>query len=52
MKPVLFFILIFLSTTLFAQTIVNRDAQIEQMVKEVSPDSLQSYINTLVAFGT
>jgi Peptidase family M28 len=52
MKPVLFFILIFLSTTLFAQTIVNRDAQIEQMVKEVSPDSLQSYINTLVAFDT
>ncbi len=52
MKPVLFFILLFSSSHLFAQTIVNRDPQIEQMVKEVSPDSLQSYINTLVAFGT
>src|SRR6185437_7722493 len=47
-----FFILIFLSTTLFAQTIINRDAEIAKMVSEVSPDSLQSYINTLVAFGT
>ncbi len=35
-----------------AQTIINRDTAIEQMVKEVSPDSLRSYINTLVAFGT
>ena len=52
MKPVLFFILLFSSSHLFAQTIINRDPQIEQMVKEVSPDSLQSYINTLVAFGT
>ena len=52
MKPILFFILLFLSTRLFAQTIINRDPEIEQMVKEVSPDSLQSYINTLVAFGT
>lgn len=36
----------------FAQTIVYRDPEIEQMVKEVSRDSLQSYINTLVSFGT
>ena len=35
-----------------AQTIVQKDAEIEQMVKEVSADSLQSYIHTLVAFGT
>ena len=35
-----------------AQTIINRDPEIEQMVKEVNPDSLQSYIKTLVAFGT
>lgn len=36
----------------FSQTIITRDAEIEQMVKEVSSDSLKSYINTLVAFGT
>jgi len=36
----------------FSQTIIQRDPEIEQMVKEVSSDSLQSYIKTLVAFGT
>ncbi len=36
----------------FAQTTIQRDPEIEQMVKEVSSDSLQSYIKTLVAFGT
>ncbi len=35
-----------------AQTTINRDASIEKMVKEVSADSLKSYINSLVAFGT
>jgi hypothetical protein len=48
-------VLIFIQTwtlAAFAQTIVQRDAEIEQMVKEVSADSLQSYIKTLVAFGT
>jgi hypothetical protein len=35
-----------------AQSIVQRDAEIEQMVKEVSADSLQSFIKTLVGFGT
>ncbi|HVG17120.1 MAG TPA: M20/M25/M40 family metallo-hydrolase [Chitinophagaceae bacterium] len=35
-----------------AQTIVHRDVAIEQMLKEVSTDSLQAYIKTLVAFGT
>ena len=44
--------LLFFADYLFAQTIIQRDAEIEQMVKEVSPDSLRSYINTLVAFGT
>jgi len=37
---------------LTAQTIVNRDPEIEQMIKEVSADSLKSYITTLVSFGT
>lgn len=36
----------------FAQTTVQRDPQIEQMVNAVSSDSLQSYIKTLVSFGT
>jgi len=40
------------NTTLFGQTIVQRDPEIEQMVKEVSPDSLKSYIQQLVNFGT
>lgn len=35
-----------------AQTILQRDAEIESMVKEVSPDSLQNTIKTLVSFGT
>jgi len=35
-----------------AQVIVQRDPQIEAMVKEVSPDSLRSYIRKLVSFGT
>lgn len=35
-----------------AQTTIIRDAEIEAMVKEVSPDSLRSYISKLVSFGT
>jgi hypothetical protein len=35
-----------------AQIIIQRDPQIEKMVKEVSIDSLQSYIKKLVSFGT
>ncbi len=34
------------------QTTINRDKEIEQMVKEVNADSLQSYIKTMVAFET
>jgi hypothetical protein len=36
----------------YAQQIIMRDQQIEKMIKEVSADSLRSYINTLVSFGT
>jgi Peptidase family M28 len=53
MKYILSLLLFIL--TLFpadAQTIIHRDPQIEQMVKEISKDSLQSYINKLVTFGT
>jgi Zn-dependent M28 family amino/carboxypeptidase len=35
-----------------AQTIINRDAQIEMMIKEISSDSLRSYINKMVSYGT
>lgn len=36
----------------FAQTTIVRDAEIAKMVKEVSPDSLRSYITALVSSGT
>lgn len=35
-----------------SQTIITRDPEIESMVKEVSPDSLRSYITKMVSFGT
>lgn len=35
-----------------AQDIVKRDVNIEQLVNEVSSDSLKSYIDKLVSFGT
>lgn len=35
-----------------SQQIIDRDPQIEDMVKEVSLDSLRSYIDKLVSFGT
>src|SRR5882757_2451822 len=37
---------------LFAQTTINRDEEIAGMIKEVSADSLRSYIKSLVVFGT
>ena len=52
MKSILFVALLFSSNILFAQTTINRDPEIENMVEEVSADSLQSYVNTLVSFGT
>ena len=44
--------ILFISAKPYAQIIVNRDLEIEKMVAEISSDSLKSYINTLVAFGT
>src|SRR4051812_14858132 len=35
-----------------AQIIIQRDPQIEAMVKEISSDSLKSYITHLVSLGT
>ncbi|MBC7889958.1 MAG: M20/M25/M40 family metallo-hydrolase [Ferruginibacter sp.] len=52
MKQIFFICLLFSLQHLFSQTIIRRDTLIESMINEVSPDSLQSYIKTLVGFGT
>lgn len=52
MIKIFFIPLLFTCCMAQSQTIVQRDADIEKMVKEVSPDSLQAYIKTMVAFGT
>lgn len=52
MKQVFLIAALFSANTVFSQTLIQRDPVIEQMVKEVSADSLKSYIKTLVAFGT
>lgn len=48
----LFFAGLFSLHSLFAQTTIRRDGQIEKMVAEVSKDSLESYIRKMVSFGT
>jgi len=53
MRKILFFAAsALLSSHLFAQVTINRDPEIDQMVKEISADSLQSYIYKMVSFGT
>ena len=52
MKRLIFITLLFCTNNIFSQTIIQRDPGVEKMVTEVSPDSLRSYIKTLVAFGT
>ncbi len=52
MKHLFLLAVLFCCYTASAQTIILRDAEIEKMVKEVSPDSLQSYIKAMVSFGT
>lgn len=52
MKLFYIFSLLLYNSSLFSQTVIQRDPEIEGMVKEISPDSLQAYIKTLVAFGT
>ncbi|HSZ87264.1 MAG TPA: M28 family metallopeptidase [Puia sp.] len=39
-------------TNVNAQVIIQRDPAIEKMVSEINADSLKSYINKLVSFGT
>ena len=48
--PVL--LLVLFSSTSYSQTIITRDPEIDKMVKEVSSDSLQSYILKMVSLGT
>lgn len=53
MKSILFFaISLFLVTSGATQTLINRDPEIDQMVKEVSADSLRAYVTKMVSFGT
>ena len=52
MKKNLLIFIVFITSNSFSQTTINRDPEIEKMVAEVSADSLQSYINTLVSFDT
>jgi hypothetical protein len=52
MRNIFFAVSLLITAIGSAQTIVQRDPEIEAMVKEVSPDSLRSYINHLVSFGT
>ena len=44
-------ILIFITTS-HGQTIIQKDVAIEEMVKQVSADSLKAYVTKLVSFGT
>lgn len=41
-----------ISLSLQAQVMVNRNQDIDKMVKAVNPDSLKSYISKMVSFGT
>ena len=52
MKQLMLTAMLFAFHFSYSQTIINRDAEIEKMTKEVSADSLRSYIRSLVAFGT
>src|SRR5580698_107921 len=51
-KTVLLFLLMGIVYLCPAQTTIVRDPEIENMVKEVNADSLQSYVRGMVAFGT
>ena len=52
MKKLISLIFLFAFSNTFSQTFIQRDPEIAQMVKEISVDSLKSYINKLVSFGT
>ena len=51
-SPFLTVFSLLLIQSVFSQQVINRDAEIEGMLKEVSADSLRSYVNKMVSFGT
>jgi hypothetical protein len=52
MKSFVTLLFVTLAAACFSQTVITRDPEIAGMVNEVSRDSLQSYIKTMVGFGT
>lgn len=52
MKRILLLITLFSFQYLNAQTLIHRDALIEEMVSEVSADNLEQYVRQLAAFQT
>ena len=52
LRSLLVVICLFVAMSLPAQTIVQRDTAIAALVQEVNADSLRSYIDALVRFGT
>ena len=52
MKYLLILVFVWTAQLSLSQTIVQRDPEIEAMVKEVSADSLRLYISKMVSFGT
>lgn len=51
-KTCIILLLSVLITSIYGQTTVNRNADIDKMVKSVNQDSLKAYISKMVAFGT
>jgi len=51
-KTCIILLLSLLLTSVYGQTMVNRHADIDKMVKSVNQDSLKAYISKMVAFGT
>ncbi len=51
-KTSIILLLSLLITSAYSQTTINRNADIDKMVKSVSQDSLKNYISKMVAFGT
>ena len=51
-KLVSHFILLFIISPVWAQTIINRDPEISRMVDEISRERIENYIKTLAGFHT
>jgi hypothetical protein len=51
-KNILFHCFLLMQIFCFAQTTIIRDTAIENMVKEISADSLKSYIGSMIEYGT